>query len=207
MTFATYGNTGPFTNNVTPPGINATFLNNREISRDQVIWRPVADAKVTAKGSGALTVVSATMTAAGTGLTVQHNALVSGVLTTTGNHVANGGMNIGTIRDNTTGAPQATLVTAGITINNPLNAVLKSIGGGHTLTDWNAGFVGITTGGTTITHGLKNASVVATAATAIVATCASSGLAGVITINSQNTTTFVAATSVNCNIFWIAILL
>jgi len=63
----------------------------------------VADANVTANGSGALTVVSATMTAAGTGLTVQHNALVSGVLTTTGNHVANGGMNINTIRDNVGG--------------------------------------------------------------------------------------------------------
>src|SRR5258707_7501490 len=134
MTFATYGNTGPFTNNATPPGINATFLNNVESFLDQIISSAVADANVTANGSGALTVVSATMTAAGTGLTVQHNALVSGVLTTTGNHVANGGMNIGTIRDNTTGAPQATLVTAGITINNPLNAVLKAIGGGRTPT-------------------------------------------------------------------------
>src|SRR5260221_13332643 len=115
ISFAVYGNSGPFTNNVTPPGINATFLNNVESFLDQIISSAVADANVTANGSGALTVVSATMTAAGTGLTVSHNALVSGVLTTTGNHVANGGMNIGTIRDNTTGAPQATLVTAGIT--------------------------------------------------------------------------------------------
>jgi len=209
MTFATYGNTGPFTNNVTPPGINATFLNNVESFLDQIISSAVADANVTANGSGALTVVSATMTAAGTGLTVQHNALVSGVLTTTGNHVANGGMNTNTIRDNVGGNVGMDLSVGTGEVKFPVNmkGVLKSIGGLHTLTDWNAGFVGITTGGTTITHGLKNASGVATAATAIVATCASSGLAGVITINSQNTTQFVAATSVNCNIFWLAILL
>src|SRR5260221_13249126 len=100
MTFATYGNTGPFTNNVTPPGINATFLNNVESFLNQIISSAVADANITANGSGALTVVTATMTAAGTGLTVQHKALARGELTTTGHHVANRGMNIGTIRDN-----------------------------------------------------------------------------------------------------------
>src|SRR5260221_6348189 len=177
MTFATYGNTGPFTNNVTPPGINATFLNNIESFLDQIISSAVADANITANGSGALTVVSATMTAAGTGLTVQHNALVSGVLTTTGNHVANGGMNIGTIRDNTTGAPQATLVTAGITINNPLNAVLKAIGGGPTPPPLEPGVFGATTSGTTPTHCFKNTFRVSSATTAIICTCRSSCLA------------------------------
>src|SRR5258707_4968457 len=105
------------------------------------------------------------MTAAGTGLTVQHNALVSGVLTTTGNHVANGGMNIGTIRDNTTGAPQATLVTAGITINNPLNAVLKAIGGCDTHTHCDGGVFGVNTSGTTNPHAFAKKSRVGTAST------------------------------------------
>lgn len=43
---------------------------------------------------------------------------VDQVLTAVGNIIANGGMNISTIRDNSTGATQITLATAGITIAN-----------------------------------------------------------------------------------------
>ncbi len=35
MVWVNYANTGPFTNNVTPPGINATFLGNIESFLDQ----------------------------------------------------------------------------------------------------------------------------------------------------------------------------
>ena len=209
MTFTAYVNQGPYTNNVQPPSLSATLFNNLESFLDQIVAPLVADSHVSADGLGNVTTLSVTLTSTGTGLTVQHNATVSGVLTTTGNHVANGGMNINSIRDNVGGHLAEDLSAGDGSVKFPvgLSGVLKSIGGGHTLTDWNAGFVSITTGGTTITHGLKNASGVATAATAIVAVCASSGLAGVITINSQTTTQFTAATSVNCNIFWIAILL
>src|SRR5258708_33418809 len=103
MVFVAYANTGPFTNNVTPPGISATFLGNVESFLDQIVAPLVADSHVSADGLGNVTTLSATLTSTGTGLTVQHNALVSGILTTTGNHVANGGMNVNTIRDNTNG--------------------------------------------------------------------------------------------------------
>jgi len=98
---------------------------------DQIISSAVADANITANGSGALTVVSATMTAAGTGLTVQHNALVSGVLTTTGNHVANGGMNINTIRDNVGGNTAIDLSAGTGNVKLPHGTTLT--GGTHSL--------------------------------------------------------------------------
>ena len=63
----------------------------------------MADSHVSADGLGNVTTLSTTLTSTGTGLTVQHNATVSGILTTTGNHVANGGMNVNTIRDNNNG--------------------------------------------------------------------------------------------------------
>ncbi len=74
MTFTPYSNTGPFTNNVVPPGISATFLNNIENFLDQIDSSAVADSNVTANGSGALTAVSLTLSGSGTGLTVNHNA-------------------------------------------------------------------------------------------------------------------------------------
>lgn len=204
MTFAVYGNSGPFTNNVTPPGINATFLNNVESFLDQIISSAVADANITANGSGALTVVSATMTAAGTGLTVQHNALVSGVLTTTGNHVANGGMNINTIRDNVGGHVAEDLSAGDGSVKFPvgLSGVLKSIGGGHTLTDWNFGFQAAVSGGTVITHGIKNAS--GAAATPVVIVTPSIQTA--VLVNAVGTTTFNVQPASNCNVFWLALL-
>src|SRR5229473_2276427 len=103
MTFAAYANTGPFTNNVTPPSLSAQYNNNIESFLDQIVAPLVADSHVTADGLGNVTTLSVTLTSTGTGLTVQHNATVSGILTTTGNHVANGGMNVNTIRDNTNG--------------------------------------------------------------------------------------------------------
>jgi len=100
MTFVTYAQTGPFTNNVQPPSLSATLFNNIESFLLQIISNVVADANITANGSGALTAVSATLSGAGTGLTVSHNALVSGTLTATGTAIANGGVNTNTIRDN-----------------------------------------------------------------------------------------------------------
>src|SRR6266568_3183567 len=90
MTFTAYSNTGPFTNNVVPPGISSTFLNNVENFLDQIDSSAVADANVTANGSGALTAVSLTVTNSGTGLTVNHNALVSGNMTISGTETVAG---------------------------------------------------------------------------------------------------------------------
>src|SRR5258707_15052260 len=103
MTFSAYAQQGPFTNNVQPPSLSATYNNNIESFLLQILAPLVADSHVSADGLGNVTTLSATLTSTGTGLTVQHNATVSGILTTTGNHVANGGMNIKTIRDNTNG--------------------------------------------------------------------------------------------------------
>jgi len=131
---------------------------------------------------------------------------VDQLTTLVGNLIANGGMNISTIRDNTTGATQVTLLTAGITITNPLNAVLKSLGGGHTLTDWNIGFNAIVTTGTVISHGIKNASGVATAPTAVFMEVGSVVLT-THDVTGINTTQFTATCGANCNVFWVAILL
>jgi hypothetical protein len=84
MAFTTYANTGPFTNNVTPPGISATFLNNVENFIDQIVSSAVADSHITSDGNGNETAVSLKATGTGTGLTVQHNATVSGSLTVSG---------------------------------------------------------------------------------------------------------------------------
>src|SRR6266702_7401810 len=59
MTFTPYSNTGPFTNNVVPICISATFLNNIENFLDQIDSSAVSDLNVTANGSGALTAVNA----------------------------------------------------------------------------------------------------------------------------------------------------
>ena len=91
MTFSAYANTGPFTNNSTPPGISATFLNNVESFLDQVVASTVADAHVTADGNGNVTTPGLTLTGSGTGLTVQHNATVSGDLHVSGNLFGTGG--------------------------------------------------------------------------------------------------------------------
>jgi hypothetical protein len=52
-----YANTGPFTNNVTPPGISATFLNNIENFLD-TITSVAYDSHVSSDGSGNVTVAS-----------------------------------------------------------------------------------------------------------------------------------------------------
>lgn len=81
MTFTPYSNSGPFINNSVPPGINATFLNNVENFLDQLDSSAAADVHITSDGAGNETLLSANLTGAGTGLTVQHNALVKGNLT------------------------------------------------------------------------------------------------------------------------------
>src|SRR5260221_654175 len=84
MTFTAYVNVGPWTNNVQPPSISATFLNNLESFLDQIVAPLVADSHVSADGLGNVTTLSATLTSTGTGLTVQHNATVSGRITCSG---------------------------------------------------------------------------------------------------------------------------
>jgi hypothetical protein len=61
MTFTPYSNTGPFTNNTTPPGVSATFLNNIENFLDQIDSSVVADSNITANGAGALGAASLTV--------------------------------------------------------------------------------------------------------------------------------------------------
>jgi hypothetical protein len=80
---------------------------------------------------------------------------------------------------------------------------------GHTLQDWNAGFQGgVTSGGTTITHGLK-ANGVATTPTAIFVCLDNGGSSIVATAANAGTTTFQLFTN-NAgasNVWWIAILM
>src|SRR5216683_5101657 len=130
MAFAAYANTGPFTNNVTPPSLSA-HNNNIESFLDQIVAPLVADSHVSADGLGNVTTLSVTLTSTGTGLTVQHNATVSGVLTTTGNHVANGGMNINTIRDNVGGNTAIDLSAGSGNVKLPHGTTLT--GGTHSL--------------------------------------------------------------------------
>lgn len=54
-----YSNTGPFTNNITPPGISSTFLNNVENFLDTVNTM-ATDSNNTSDGSGNATVHSMT---------------------------------------------------------------------------------------------------------------------------------------------------
>src|SRR6266571_2112129 len=88
MTFTPYSNSGPFQNNIVPPGISATFLNNVENFLDQIDSSAVADANVTANGSGALTAVSLTVTGSGTGLTVNGATTLNGVLNLIGGAIS-----------------------------------------------------------------------------------------------------------------------
>jgi len=158
LTFVAYANTGPFTNNVQPPSLSATLFNNIESFLDQIVSSAVADANITANGSGALTAVSETLTGAGTGLTVSHNATVSGILTTTGNHVANGGMNINTIRDNGGGNTAMDLSAGSGLVKFPhgitlTGAALNLLSGSITRI-WISGQLSIAVAGTSVSHGL-----------------------------------------------------
>ena len=150
MTFTTYANTGPFTNNAVPPGINATFLNNVENFLDQIVSSAVADSHITSDGSGNETAVSLTLTAAGTGLTVQHNATVSGTMTIsgagTGLSVAHNATISGTL--SVPGTLAVGTVNSGAVTANSVSFTQGSIA------RIAFGFSAVTTGGTTITHGL-----------------------------------------------------
>lgn len=55
---------------------------------------------------------------AGNATEILGQLIIDQVLTSAGNHIAAGGMNINTIRDNVTGVDQIDLATAGVTINN-----------------------------------------------------------------------------------------
>lgn len=84
MTWSNYANTGPFTNNVAPPGINATFLNNIETFLDQIVSTAAGDANITSS-SGNMTVAGGlTVNGAGTALSVAHNISCAQILLTTG---------------------------------------------------------------------------------------------------------------------------
>jgi hypothetical protein len=89
--------------------------------------------------------------------------------------------------------------------------VLTSKGGGHTLTDWNMGITsGVTSAGSLVTHGLKNAAGVATTPTAIFALPNFVAANQVVSAGSANTTQFTLATntaSPSINVWWIAILM
>ena len=178
---------------------------------DQIVSSAVADANITANGSGALTAVSETLTGAGTALTVSHNALVSGILTTTGNHVANGGMNINSVRDNSSGnlALDLSAGTGEVKFPVGVKGIIKSVGGGHTLQDFNFGLASnVNNAGVTITHGIKNASGTSVQPTAILATLFNAGLTESAMADTVTSTTFRLTTSTSStrNVWWLALL-
>ena len=86
MTWQGYANTGPFTNNTTPPGINATFLNNIESFLDQFAGSVVTDSSISTNGSGTLTIKTVQLT---TG-TITRIAKFSGTGTGSGQTVSHG---------------------------------------------------------------------------------------------------------------------
>jgi len=181
LTFTVYANTGPFIANTVPPGLSATFFNNIEGFLDQIDSSIVADSLVTADGAGHVSAVSLTATGAGTGLAVSHNATVSGTLTTAGMHTANGG----------------------------LKGVLTSIGGGHTLTDWNWGIAGgVSNAGVTVTHGIKNAGGTSTTPNVIFALIDANALSEICMADNAGTTTFRLSTNTSTarNVWWLALL-
>jgi hypothetical protein len=113
---------------------------------------------VTANGSGAVTAVSITLTASGTGLTVQHNATVSGVLTTTGTITANGGLNTNTVRDNVGGTTAIDLSSGGGLAKFPHGITLTggtlNLLAGSITRIWISGQLSIAVAGTSVSHGL-----------------------------------------------------
>jgi hypothetical protein len=198
MAFSNYGNTGPFTNNTVPPGISATFLNNVENFLDQIISSAVADSHITADGAGNETAVSLTVTAAGTGLTVQHNALISGTLSVTGAATLNAAGTALSVAHNATISGTLTAPTIGgttftgvVNFNNTINLVQGSI------SRINFGFTAVTTGGTSISHGLGVVpqAVLITPSTNVTAWASS----------SMSSSTFTAFVSSNNNVWWLAI--
>ncbi len=143
MAWVNYANTGPFTNNVTPPGINATFLNNIESFLDQFATSVDADNNITTDLSGNMVVTS-------------------------------------------------------------IKARLWSKSG-HSLVDFNFGSVNATSAGVSVTHGLKNVAGAATAPGTILVT-ANSGTANVTVVaGGVTTTTFTVFSSVNINVWWLAL--
>jgi hypothetical protein len=90
-----YSNTGPWNNNALP-SISATFLNNVESFLDLLTSSAAQDVNVTSNGSGLLTITgltvsgAVTLNGAGTGLTVAHNATITGTFTVTGDATFNG---------------------------------------------------------------------------------------------------------------------
>lgn len=84
------------------------------------------------------------------------------VLTITGNMIANGGMNINTIRDNVAGNVQVTLAAAGITIANILTLTSNlNLNGGSIFDSQGNGVIAVTdTGGVTQNTRLQSTSVI-----------------------------------------------
>ncbi len=190
MTFTAYSNSGPFTNNVVPPGISSTFLNNIENFLDQIDSSAVADANITANGSGALTAVSLTLSGSGTGLTVQHNATITGTLTQTGAASFNAAGTGLTVAHNAT-------VSGALTVNGAttLNGVLNLIAGSISRIAF--GFSAATTGGTAITHGLGTTPTLVLICPRTTQTT--------FAVDSVGSTTFTAFVGTNCNVWWLAI--
>ena len=113
-------------------------------------------------------------------------------------------MNTNTIRDNVGGTTALDLSAGGgvAKFPNGLNGVITSIGGGHTLADWNFGFSAAATSGTMITHGIKNASGAASTPVVVV----SPSIQTAVLVNAVGTTTFNVQPASNCNVFWLALL-
>src|SRR5438876_1125710 len=85
MVFTRYSNSGPYTNNVAPPGVNSTLLNNIENFLDQITSSATADTAITSDGSGNLATTGTVQTANGkafrskdTGGTVRNLLLIDG---------------------------------------------------------------------------------------------------------------------------------
>jgi hypothetical protein len=96
---------------------------------------------------------------------------------------------------------------ADLTIYSKLiSTILKSVGGGHTLQDWNMGFNTASVAGDVHAHGIKNKLGVATAPTAMFATINNtSGFT--CGIGNTDATNFTLFGSANINCWWLAILI
>lgn len=208
MTWVNYSNTGPFTNNTTP-SLAATFFNNIESFLDQFAGSVVSDGNISTNGSGVLTVKELIANAAsGTGLSITKNATIGGTLSVTGGATFSGALTVsGQINANGGLAVGSFTSTGQITANNGLTGVLTSIGGGHTLTDWNFGAVAATSSGVSVTHGIQNSAGVATAPTVVVLGLDYAGSPGIyVSAGNITSTTFKVYSSSNATVWWLALL-
>ena len=86
MAFTSYTPQGPYTDNVTPPGVSALLINNIETFLQQIVAPLVADSHISADGNGVATVLSLKLTKG----SITRISIFSGSATNAGNSQAHG---------------------------------------------------------------------------------------------------------------------